>query len=81
MVPELERPRRGKRAGEELLGRVWDELAAGPDESDTGLGETAGVVANGGDELPSAQAVSDGVAGGQPHHEATARELGHLQIV
>ena len=31
-------------------------------------------------ELPSAQAVRDGVAGGQPHHEATARELGDLQI-
>jgi len=51
---------------------------ARPDGGDAGLGEAAGVVGDGVDELAGAQAVGEGVAGAQPHHEAAAGELRHL---
>jgi len=53
---------------------------ARPDGGDAGLGEAAGVVADGVDELGGAEAVGQGVAADEPHHEAAAAELRHLHV-
>ena len=77
-MPELEHPREdGRRGGQ--AGRARDDVAL-PDGAHAGLGEAAGVVADGVDELGGAEAVGQGVAGDEPHHEAAAAELRHLHV-